>query len=159
MSKVVSLYHIVFSTHERRATITHHNRERMYRYAKGIARKMRCKILEMNGMPDHVHILASLHSTVALATLVGRIKQRTSLYMHHNILFPHFHKWEKEYFATSLSPSALPNVRNYIKNQEQHHGIRNFEDEINWMVESIGMECFEDEELEDTDDEFVEDEE
>lgn len=58
MSEVNSYYHGVFSTKERRNLISLELRERLYPFlGGGIARQHRMKILEIGGMPDHVHCL------------------------------------------------------------------------------------------------------
>jgi REP element-mobilizing transposase RayT len=46
-----------------------------------------------------------------------------------NKLFRRKFEWQDEYFAVSVSESAVSRVRDYIKNQENHHKKKSFNDE------------------------------
>ena len=37
---------------------------------------IKCRLLNMNGMPDHVHLLVSMGREVTIAELVGTVKSR-----------------------------------------------------------------------------------
>ena len=54
------LFHIVYSTKYRRRRIHIDNWERLYEYIGGILREQHGKLIEIGGMPDHIHILARL---------------------------------------------------------------------------------------------------
>jgi REP element-mobilizing transposase RayT len=62
--------HVVFSTKNREALIAAEIAGRLYSFIGGIARNRRCVLLAAGGMPDHIHLLVSLHPTVAPATLI-----------------------------------------------------------------------------------------
>ncbi len=53
-------------------------------------------------------------------------------------------EWQDEYFAVSVSESLVDKVRNYIKNQENHHAHKTWEDEYNEFIEKYGFERFKD---------------
>ena len=82
MSYVSSHLHCVFSTKERRPTITPALRERLWPFLGGIVRQNRMKAIEVGGMPDHVHILLSLPSTISIAKAIQLIKGGSSKWVH-----------------------------------------------------------------------------
>ena len=82
MSYVSSHLHCVFSTKERRPIITPALRERLWPFLGGIARQNKMKAIEIGGMPDHVHILLSLPSTVSIAKAMQLIKGGSSKWVH-----------------------------------------------------------------------------
>ncbi|HKO78384.1 MAG TPA: transposase [Flavobacterium sp.] len=51
-------------------------------------------------------------------------------------------QWQEEYFAVSVSESILDKVRNYIKNQEQHHSKKNFNEEYEEFITKYGFQKF-----------------
>ena len=58
------LYHIVFSTKNRKPVITSKMKDELYKYMCGIARNHRGKILRINGVEDHVHLLAKIQPSI-----------------------------------------------------------------------------------------------
>ena len=51
-------------------------------------------------------------------------------------------EWQDEYFAVSVSESAIDKVRNYIKNQEEHHSKKTFQEEYEDFISKYGFEKF-----------------
>jgi REP element-mobilizing transposase RayT len=96
-----SLYHCVFSTKERRPLIAPDLQPRLWNFLGGVAREHGCKTLIVGGMPDHVHILLSLPSTISVADAMREVKQGSSLWMHKTIQQPHF-AWQEGYGAFSI---------------------------------------------------------
>jgi REP element-mobilizing transposase RayT len=76
MSYVSSYFHCVFSTKERRPTIRPALRDRLWPFLGGIARQNGMKAIEIGGMPDHVHILLSLPSTLSIAKAIPLIRAK-----------------------------------------------------------------------------------
>jgi Transposase and inactivated derivatives len=72
------LYHIIFRTKNSARTISLPESEELYRYIWGIIKNKNGKLLRINGMEDHVHILSDLPSTIALADYVREIKASSS---------------------------------------------------------------------------------
>ena len=79
-----SLFHCVFSTKGRRLLITEDLRLRLWPYMGGIARDNRMKALTIGGVEDHVHLLLSLPSTLAIAKAIQLIKGGSSFWVHEN---------------------------------------------------------------------------
>jgi putative transposase len=87
----------------------------------------------VNGMPDHVHLLISPKPTFALSDIVRNIKTNSYYWLKESGLVDDSFGWQDGYGAFSVSPSMLPQVRNYIKNQEKHHKTKTFEEEMEWF--------------------------
>ena len=130
MSKTKILVHIVFSTKHRHQTIPLLHKRDLYKYLHGIISNEKCHTLRINGMTDHVHILIDLHPSVALAHLVKKLKQASSVWMKNSLYFTLFEAWNEGYYAVSVTPQDADACINYIKNQENHHGGKGFLEEI-----------------------------
>ena len=115
------LYHIIFSTKYRRQLITPDYERRLYDYIGGTLRGVGGLCLELNGVPDHIHLLAKLRPDQALSEVLRRLKANASGWMHD--VFPtlrHFN-WQRGYAAFTVSQSNVEEVRRYISQQKQHH--------------------------------------
>ena len=139
MSKTNSYFHIVINTYCRKMTITEERKKELYAYILGILNNKKCKLIRINGIGNHVHILLNLNPTIALSDIVKTIKQSSSLWMKASDHFPNFDSWGKEYFAYSVSPEGVEAVRNYIIGQEQHHTTVKFENELRELCIRAGI--------------------
>lgn len=125
------IYHIVFSTKNRHPLITDDVKSRLYDYIGGTIRKQRGIALAINGMSDHVHVLAKLRPDKALSAVLRDLKANSSGWMHD--VFPRLRdfSWQNGYGAFTVSASQIEKVREYIANQEKHHQkIGSFRDEF-----------------------------
>ncbi|MEP6705530.1 MAG: IS200/IS605 family transposase [Acidobacteriota bacterium] len=124
------LYHIVFSTRDRRPVITTERRPRLYDYVGGIIREFGGISLAIGGVDDHLHLLAKLRPDKALSNLLRDLKANSSGWMHD--VFPDANDfyWQKGYGAFTVSMSQVSAVSLYIARQEQHHKKRSFRDEF-----------------------------
>lgn len=77
----------VFAVSGRESLIKLDFKEQLYKYIAGIVRNQRRKLIAINGMPDHVHILIGLRPAMALADLVEHIKSDSSRFINRNKLF------------------------------------------------------------------------
>ena len=134
MSCVCALYHIVINTRERRKTITPSEKHVLYKYITGIIARHKCRLVRINGIANHIHILVDLSASVALASLMAEIKRASSIWMKQSGKFPYFDGWGHEYYAVSLSPKLADKAIEYVKNQEEHHMQVSFEDEFRRFV-------------------------
>jgi REP-associated tyrosine transposase len=124
------LYHIVFSTKDRRPLITPDYEVRLYDYLGGTIRKVGGISLELNGTEDHVHVLAKLRPDCALSDVLRDLKANATGWMHD--VFPslkHF-SWQRGYGAFTVSQSNVQAVRQYIARQKEHHQKISFRDEF-----------------------------
>jgi putative transposase len=124
------LYHIVFSTKDRRPLITDGAREALYAYIGGVLRGEEGVLLEIGGMPDHVHLVVQFRTDVSVAEMVRRIKANSSKWMNERHKIPGRFEWQAGYGAFSVSESGLPALRAYVQNQREHHARFPFRDEF-----------------------------
>ena len=119
----------VFAVSGRESLIKATFKEELYKYIAGIVRNQKQKLIAVNGMPDHVHILIGLKPAMALADLVEHIKTHSSKFINKNRLVHGRFSWQEGYGAFSYGHSQLDTIIRYIQNQETHHSRRSFKDE------------------------------
>ena len=104
MSYTYLLYHIVVRTKRSEPTIrTAHERE-LYMYIYQFIKAHNSALYRVNGMPDHIHILVSLHPSIAIADFMRDLKTATSKMMKSaKDKYPMFDGWEPEYYASTVS--------------------------------------------------------
>lgn len=140
MSKTRILCHLVFATKKRITTIPLSKKDLLYAYIRHTAENNgKTKIIVMNGTSNHIHLLIDLHPSEALAGFVKLIKQSTANWMSQNPHFPKFTLWCKGYFAASVSPTNIDRCINYISNQEEHHKVGGFDEELKFMIDSSSL--------------------
>jgi len=94
----------------------------------------------MGGTSDHIHILTHLHPSIALATLVKDIKTASSGYIKDKKLFPYFSKWQDGYAAFTYCNHEKGRLIQYIKNQEEHHKLLTYKEELIELLKEHGIE-------------------
>jgi REP-associated tyrosine transposase len=134
------LYHIVFSTKDRRPLITPEYEVRLHDYIGGTIRGLGGISLELNGTEDHVHLLAKLRPDRALSDVLRDLKANATGWMHD--LFPVLKdfSWQRGYGAFTVSQSNIKEVRNYISRQKEHHANVTFRDEFIQFLKSNDIE-------------------
>ena len=142
MSYVTSLYHVVFSTYERKATLNPENSGQLYAMIGSEIRDMKSKALIINGVRNHIHILLSLSPEIALASLMKNIKSNSSFWARRSGLFPAFEGWSGEYGGFSLSASHKDAVYKYIESQQNHHLNVSDEEEFERLVVKAGLRIY-----------------
>src|SRR6266567_184832 len=119
----------VFAVSGRLSLIRNDFKEEVYKYITGIVRNQKQKLISINGMPDHVHILIGLRPAMALADLVQDIKADSTNFVNKRRLVRGRFSWQEGYGAFSYGHSQLDTIVRYIQNQEKHHLRRSFRDE------------------------------
>src|SRR6476620_2720220 len=119
----------VFAVENRQSLITPGFREDLYKHMAGIVRNQGQKLISINGMPDHIHILIGLRPAMALADLVREIKADSTNYINEKKWVRGRFNWQEGYGAFSYGHSQLSTVIRYIQNQEKHHQKRTFKSE------------------------------
>ena len=131
-------YHIVFSTKHRRPSLTDAIRSETYNYIAGIIANKHGQVLEMGGVPDHIHLVTSCSPTIALADFVRDIKANSSKWLREDKGRRDF-QWQTGYGAFSVSRSQIDAVQQYVRNQPEHHRKRSFEDEFRDILKRHGI--------------------
>ena len=131
MANTYTQIHIqtVFAVQNRRSLIKPEWKDELYKYITGIIQNHQHKLLQINGMPDHIHILLGMKPTQSLSDLMKQVKQDSSKWINDNKLTPEKFSWQAGFGAFSYSKDQIPNVIKYIQNQEEHHKTKKFNDE------------------------------
>ncbi len=95
---------------------------------------------QLNGWIEHCHATISLAADMSIGKTMQLIKGESSHWMNNSVgLLPCKFEWCDDYYAVSISESALPDVQKYIFNQETHHGSQSFEKECKKFMERYGF--------------------
>jgi putative transposase len=121
--------HLIFVVLNRESQISSSFREQLHKYIKGIITKQGQKLLVINSMKDHVHILIGQSPSISLSSLVREIKSESSRFINENKLSPNKFYWQEGFGAFSYSRSQWKEVINYIENQQIHHKKESFKEE------------------------------
>ena len=121
--------HFVFAVKFRHGIIQCKWKEDLYKYITGIIQNNNHKLLAINGMPDHIHILLGLRPAQSISDLMKDVKQSSSKWINDNKLTSGHFEWQEGYGAFSYSKSQINQVINYIQNQEIHHKKKTFKEE------------------------------
>ena len=132
-------YHLVFGTKNREATISLEWRARLHDYLGGTIRGLGGFPEGIGGVADHVHLLVGLKATHCLADVMRELKKASSAWVHEGIGVPAF-AWQEGYAAFTVSATSRDAVRHYIANQEEHHRVKSFREELVEMLNKAGIE-------------------
>jgi len=121
--------HAVFAVQNRLSMISEKWEERLYQYITGIVQNNGHKMLAINGMPDHIHILFGMRPVQSLSDLMQDIKGDSSKWINNNRFVSGRFSWQEGYGAFSYSKSAIGSVLLYVMSQKEHHRERTFNDE------------------------------
>jgi REP element-mobilizing transposase RayT len=124
------LVHFVWSTAGREPWVGTDWQDDLYGYMGGIVKNKNARLLCAGGMNDHVHLCASLPSTITIADFVSVVKSNSSRWVHETFPQRRAFAWQGGYGAFSVSKSAETSVIRYIRNQQHHHGKRSFKKEF-----------------------------
>ena len=133
------LYHLIFSTKERRPFLTLEYQPRLYEYIGGIIRGIGGISLGINGSEDHVHVLAKLRPDRALSDVLRDLKSNATGWMHDVFPVLKDFSWQRGYAAFTVSHSNIDQVRDYIARQKEHHRRISFRDEFIQFLRANGI--------------------
>lgn len=137
--------HFVWSTKNRQPFLaTKELRIKMWNHIRENAKEKGIFIDFISGYNDHCHCLVSLGVDQTIQKTMQLIKGESSFWFNNQKLILEKFQWQDEYFAVSVSESMIDRVRNYIKNQEEHHGKKTFQEEYDEFFEKYGFQKFDD---------------
>jgi REP element-mobilizing transposase RayT len=128
---------VIFGVKYRQALIRKEWKNELYKYMTGIVQHYGHKMICINGVEDHIHMLFGFRPTQSLSDLVKQVKQSSSAWINEqNLVSCHF-SWQSGFGAFSYSKSHLDKVINYIKLQEEHHQKKSFREEYVDFLEAF----------------------
>jgi putative transposase len=119
----------VFAVKYRGALISVDWKDRLHQYITGIFQENKHKMLQINSMPDHIHIFIGMRPHQSVSSLVQNVKTESSKWIKAQKLCAQPFAWQEGYGAFSYAKSQVHDVVKYIKNQELHHRKETFLDE------------------------------
>ena len=128
---------LVFAVKYRAALIHKVWRDELYKYITGIFQKNEHKMLQINSMPDHIHILIGLHPTQSISSLVQNVKTESCKWIKAKKFCTAPFTWQEGFGAFSYSKSHVDRVIRYIQNQEAHHKKETFLNEYRKMLKAF----------------------
>ena len=114
-------YHIVFCPKYRRKVLVNGVDERFKEICKQVCEQNRIDLIEMEVMPDHVHLLLQVDPQFGIHTAIKRIKGITSRILRDE--FPWLKTklptlWTNSYFVSTVGGVSLEIVKKYIESQK-----------------------------------------
>ncbi len=106
----------------------------------GIIRNFKGSLLEIGGMPDHMHLLINIRNLDKYSSLLRDVKAHSTIWIHKNFPSLKEFEWQEGFASYSLHYSFVDSVRSYIKNQEKQHQTMTFEEEY---LKFLDVQCIE----------------
>ena len=121
--------HIVFSVKGRQPLILKEYKDELHKYITGIITNKKQKMIQINSMPGHIHILVGITPDIAISDLVRDIKRNATQFINRKRWIAGKFMWQEGFAAFTYSHSQLKDVIAYIENQEIHHSHKTFKEE------------------------------
>ncbi|MFI5144230.1 MAG: IS200/IS605 family transposase [Ignavibacteria bacterium] len=131
--------HFIFSVKNRQFLLKDNFREELHKYITGIVLNRKCKLLCINSVQDHMHILIAMHPEYSVSVLMKEVKSISSKFINEHKFVRGKFQWQEGFGAFSYSNSQVNSVINYIKNQEMHHKKKTFREEYLEFLEKFGV--------------------
>ena len=123
-TKWLCKYHVVFTPKYRRKIIYNQYRESLKEIIKTLCGYKGVEILEGHLMPDHVHLLLSIHPSISISNFMGYLKGKSALMMfdrHANLKYKFGNRrFQAEGYYVSTVGLNEETIRKYIREQEKH---------------------------------------
>jgi putative transposase len=132
--------HLIWSTKNRDKLITKELKPKLISHIKENAKIKEIYIDTINCVQEHIHLLISLKGEQSISKVVQLLKGESSFWINKNKLSKIKFEWQDEFIAISVSESVISKVREYIKNQEEHHKVKTFKDEYELYFKKYGFE-------------------
>ena len=134
------LVHVVFSTKERRPTITPEVESELYAYMAGTLKNLQSRCLAVGGTENHVHLLVSQSKNVALSRLMEELKKSSSKWIKTKAPALRVFGWQDGYGAFSIGESNVEALKRYIAGQKTRHQRQTFQQEVVALLKKYKVE-------------------
>jgi putative transposase len=131
--------HSIFAVRTRAGLIQKAWRDDLYKYIVGIIQHHQHKVLSINGMPDHIHVLFGMRPTQSLSDLMQDVKGSSSKWINDQRFVAGHFEWQSGYGGFSYSKSQIPHIISYIRTQEEHHRRKTFLEEYREFLTLFGI--------------------
>jgi putative transposase len=131
--------HVVFAVEGRQNLILPEHNDELQKYITGIVSAQKQKLIAINNMPDHLHLLVGLRPDSSLSDLVRDVKAGSSKFINEKRWMAGRFSWQEGFGAFSYSRSQLGAVIRYIANQQKHHARKSFQEEYVELLEKFNV--------------------
>ena len=104
-------------------------KEELCKYITGIVTNKGQKMLRVNGVENHIHMLLNIQPNITLSDLMRDVKANSTKWINDQGFCKHSFRWQEGFGAFTYSISQLDNVIKYIDMQEEHHKTKTFKSE------------------------------
>ena len=132
-------FHILFAVKGRTNIISKNWQDELYKYISGIVTNKGQKMMIINGMPNHIHLLLGSMPNCNLSDLVRDIKANSPKWVNEKRLVKGKFEWQVGFGAFSIGQSQIPKIVDYIKRQEEHHPTKTFREEYIGFLKIYGI--------------------
>lgn len=129
----------VFAVKYRASLIQPDWKERLLKYITGIFQANDHKMIQINCMPDHIHIFIGLRPHQSISGLIQNVKTESSKWINNQGFCKVKFASQEGFGAFSYAKSQVPSVIKYIQNQEQHHRKENFIKEYTDLLKTFDV--------------------
>ena len=131
---------LVFAVEGRRSLIPKEHKVEIYKDMTTVLQNKKQKVMAINSMADHVHLLIGQSPDIALSDLVKDVKIASSRLINDKRWVRGHFNWQLGFGAFSYSRSQVSSVAKYIEDQERHHAKRSFGDEYLTLLKNFDVE-------------------
>lgn len=132
--------HFVIAVKYRSALINDSWKEKLHKYITRLLQENKHKMLQINSMPDHIHIFIGMRPDQSISSLMQHIKTQSTKWIKLERLCSGTFAWQEGYGAFSYAKSQAGDVIRYIQNQEAHHRKVTFLDEYRKCLTAFEVE-------------------
>jgi len=130
----------VFAVRNRECLIRSSWEEELFKYMTGIIQNKGQKMLQINGMSDHIHFLIGMKPSCCLSDLVREVKKSSTDFVSEKSFTKSKFQWQEGFGAFSYSHSSLDSVIAYIQLQKEHHQNITFKEEYISLLKNFEIE-------------------
>lgn len=130
--------HLVFTTKNRKPLLRNEIRGEIFNHIKENAALKGIWIDCINGSSEHAHCLIFMNKDQSISQVVQLVKGESSFWINKNKIIKNKFSWQDDYWAASVSESHVESIREYIRNQEEHHRKKSFAEEVDEFMKKYG---------------------
>ena len=132
--------HVVFAVTKRQRLLNPNWASELHMYIAGIMRNKRYKLMAINSVEDHMHMLISYSPDDKVSDIVRDVKMNSTRFINAKRWLDVKFQWQRGFSAFSVSKSAVSIVARYIERQQEHHSkARSSRDELIQLLDIHGV--------------------
>jgi len=139
MSYIRIWLHCVWTTKDRIPYLRDQIRDEVISHIRENAKLKDIYIDHINGYQEHINAIISLGGKQNTSDIMQKIKGESSYWINKNKLTRLKFEWQDDFYSVSIGMSQLEHLREYIRNQVDHHQKVSFQEELNKIIEEYKL--------------------